>query len=102
MKRFNRTFAPVLIATGLLGVAGMTIAGDDNGSPVKTATSQTISMEEMIRNVEREHGGKVVEAEFEASKSVYEIKSRDGDGQLRERYYDAHSGELLKTEIEDD
>lgn len=82
----------------------VTISADDHENARKLMESGTIlPLETIIDRLQKITKGKVIEVELEHKddRMVYEIHQVDEHGVVREFYFDAQSGHLLKEELED-
>ena len=102
--------APVLslLAIGLIGVAVMLIrplaASEDHEQVWKLKErGEILPLEVLIERVHRDHPGHLIEAELEreGDRYVYELEFVDETGKILEFYYDAQTGELIKSERQD-
>jgi|HigsolmetaAR205D_1030408.scaffolds.fasta_scaffold00972_7 uncharacterized membrane protein YkoI len=65
---------------------------------------EILPLSRILALIERDHPGRVLEVELdrEDGRYVYEIEVLRTDGRVIELTYDASTGELLETEIDDD
>ena len=93
----------VALASGL-GV--FTAKGDESqpGSGAAQAPSGLLTLEDIVRQVQAQHPGKVVETELEHKhgRYVYEVEVVDDHGVKTELKYDAKTGELISSKVEHD
>ena len=91
----------LLIAGGLVAAitTGISLAGDDE----MTQQDSTFSKQQAIEMALAEHPGEVIKAYMEKKrgKDVWEVKIKAEDGKQWELYYDAETGELVKSEYDD-
>ena len=91
----------LLIAGALAAVitSGISLAGDDDMTP----QDSTFSKEQAIEMALAEHPGEVIKAYMEKKRGrdVWEVKINAEDGKKWELYYDAETGELVKSEYDD-
>ena len=94
----------VLVAVGsALALTGMVTADDDHEQARRLREAGDIlPLETILQRAQAHHPGRVLEVELESEhgRHVYEIEILDAQGVVQELYFDAHSGELLKTETE--
>lgn len=64
------------------------------------AAGEMVPLEGVLADAQRRHAGKVLEVELEGDE--YEVEILGDDGVIRELEYDAHTGELLEVEVEND
>lgn len=64
---------------------------------------EILPLEVLIARVRREHPGRLIEAELEreGDRYVYELEFVDETGKILEFYYDARTGELVKSKRKD-
>ena len=95
-------FAAVALSSGLV-----VLAADQNQSQPDAAGVQNsagiLSLEEILQRVKAQYPGRVVETELEhkRGRDVYEIDVISGDGVERELKYDAKTGTLISSKVED-
>jgi uncharacterized membrane protein YkoI len=102
---FKRTTIAVLIAVAACG--GLLAAAADQQKPAESSTasrSDILPLEEILRRVKAQYPGRVTETELERKRGgyVYEIDVVSDDGVKRELKYDAKTGELISSKVEDD
>lgn len=94
----------MMMALALLAAgSGPALADDDHERARRALESgEALPLVEILRRVDGQLGGEVVEVEFERKRGryVYEFKVITPAGRMREVYVDALSAEILK--IEDD
>ena len=96
----------VLVAVGsALALTGMVMADDDHDHDQARRLREAgdiLPLETILQRAQARHPGRVLEVELESEHGshVYEIEILDAQGVVQELYFDAHSGELLKTETE--
>jgi uncharacterized membrane protein YkoI len=68
-----------------------------------TQRGDILSLDQILRNVRRQHPGRILETELEQKhgRYVYEVELVDDQGRVRELRFDASTGEVLKEELED-
>lgn len=71
---------------------------DDARSAV--ARGERVALAPLVADALRRHPGRLIEAEYEDGE--YEIEILRDDGAIVELDYDARTGKLRKTEVEDD
>jgi len=83
-----------------------TAKGDESqpGSGAAQAPSGLLTLEDIVRQVQAQHLGKVVETELEHKhgRYVYEVEVVDDQGVKTELKYDAKTGELISSKVEHD
>ena len=95
-------FAAVALSTGLV-----VLAADQNQTQPDAAavqkSAEILSLEEILQRAKAQYPGRVVETELEhkRGRDVYEIDVISGDGVKRELKYDARTGALISSQIED-
>ena len=64
---------------------------------------EIMPLETLIERVRREHPGRLIEAELmrKDGRYVYELEFVDDAGEVLEFFYDASTGELVKSKTED-
>lgn len=71
---------------------------------MKKNLSDLIPLEELINKAESEHPGRLIEAELKSvnGQNFYEIEILDESGKVWESFYDAHTGEPIQHDEEED
>ena len=104
------------LLTGLLamGLAMFALGNFGGAHEVKADPPQDVNMqkdlrdlmplEQLIIRAESEHPGRLIEAELKCvdGRDIYEIEILDETGKVWETYYDAHSGEQVNHDEEED
>lgn len=93
--------AALIVALALLPIVPA-VAGDDHAQQTaRRAVEQGryVPLENVVRNAVRRHPGKLLEVELDDG--VYEVEILRADGVVVELDYDARTGKLLKTELDD-
>ena len=83
-------------------IAGQNEPGSDSTRTQKSG--DILSLDEILQRVNAEQPGKVVESELErkSGRYVYEIDVIGDDGVKREFKYDAKTGALISSKIDDE
>lgn len=93
--------AAAVSATALLALAGpaRSDSDQDRARALKNA-GDILPLETILEKARKDHPGRVIETELEHKdkRYVYEIEVVDAEGNVRELYYDAQTGELIKHE----
>lgn len=103
MGRLNRRVA-TLLAAALLAVTFTAGAEDDHDRARRLRDAGDIlPLETLIERVRAERPGRILEIELEEKKGriLYEVELVDEGGVVWELYFDARSGELLKSKQDD-
>ncbi len=94
--------------TALAGVAGLalvgtSVAGGHDEAQELKSMGNILPLEQVVDRARAQHGGRVLEAELEREdgRYVYEVELLDEQGRVWEMYYDAESGEALKSSRDD-
>jgi len=103
---FTRSAALLLVSLALSGGSAVLRAGQDAtqpDAPRAHKSDDVLSLDEILQRVKTQQPGKVVEAELEHKHGhyVYEIDVIGDDGVKKEFKYDAKTGALLSSKVED-
>ena len=92
-----------LAASGFVVVAAMSTASDHEDVRQLRMQGDILPLEQIIQQLPEAERTRIVEVELEREdgRYVYEIEYLEEGGVVRESEFDATTGELLKTEIED-
>ncbi len=105
MSRYRNPPSGVRLLAGLwLGLACLTARADDHDRIRELVAAGRIRpLAQILDRALAQHPGQVLEAELETrhGRYVYEIEILDRNGRVRERCFDARTGEALKAEPED-
>lgn len=73
---------------------------DQDRARALRSAGDIVSLETILEKARKDHPGRVIETELElkGKRYVYEIEVVDDQGNVRELYYDARTGELLRHE----
>ncbi|OWQ72534.1 PepSY domain-containing protein [Stenotrophomonas maltophilia] len=89
----------------LLALAGSPIAAAPVQNPAQQVARRAVQqgryvpLESVVRDALKRYPGQLLEVELDDG--VYEVEILRGDGVVVELDYDARSGKLLKTELDD-
>lgn len=100
----GRLTATALLAAALLAVAGGTSAESDHDRARRLRdTGDILPLETLIERARTERPGRILELELKEKQDrlIYEVELVDEQGMVWELYFDARSGELLKSEQDD-
>jgi len=102
-----RTITAILVGAVLASGLGMLAASGDESPPSGAATQEPgglLTLEDIVRQAQAQHPGKVVETELEHKhgRYVYEVEVVDDKGVKTELKYDAQTGELISSKVEHD
>jgi len=102
-----RTIPGILMGVMLATGAGAFAANGDEsqlGSAAVQAPSGLLPLVDIVRQAQAQHPGQVVEAELERKhgRYIYEVEIVDDKGVKTELKYDAETGELLSSKVEQD
>jgi hypothetical protein len=102
MKRFNYLIFPIL-AGGVLLMWGVALSSEGTHKQETGVATATLTLEEAIATAKTKFPGQVLETELENEhgQTVYEIEIASTNGVVTEIKIDAHTGELLSSDIED-
>ena len=92
-----------LLLLVLLGGTDKLLADDDHYRARELSESgEIMPLEQLLEKIQGY--GRVLEVDLESEhgRHVYEIEFLDSEGKVRERYFDASSGELLSDRWKDD
>ena len=96
-----------VISMGLFGLLAASFAlpalpADEGSERAREGvrSGRLVKLETLLADAEQRHPGEVLEVELDDGE--YEIEILLADGRVVELTYDARSGELLETEIEDE
>lgn len=103
--------APTLSALLALACAPLpAVHADPPGPPPATDAAYArdgvqrgafVRLETLLADAERRYPGRVIEVEFDDEDDEYEIEILMADGRVAELTYDARTGRLLDSEIDD-
>lgn len=103
-----RTRLLLLCAASLIGVAGISRAGDDHDRARRALQAgEVLPLGTILERVTREHPGQVLDVELELEKDgrterwIYEIKLLRKGGALVKLKVDASNGALISRQIKD-
>ena len=95
-----RQVALTLLGGALLALGGIGTADADHEPWVRTLreTGKIIPLEQILIKARQQHEGRLIEAELLSNKGlyVYEVELLDSNGQVREMFFNAETGEYLK------
>ncbi|WP_127477945.1 PepSY domain-containing protein [Sulfurivermis fontis] len=100
----GRLTAVAFLLAALLAAAGGASAESDHDRARRLRDAGDIlPLETIIERVRRERPGRILELELKEKKEriLYEVEMVDERGMVWELYFDARSGELLKSEQDD-
>ena len=106
MKRVFSSSRMIVLTAGLLlslAMTGTVLADSDHDRARRLSESgEIMPLEQLLKKVEGY--GRVLEVELKSrhGRHVYEIEFLDPDGDVRESYFDARSGEPLSEPGKDD
>jgi len=103
----NRLSVSICAGIALCCGSAVLIAGQNETGSDSTRTQKSgdiLSLDEILQRVNTEQPGKVVETELErkSGRYVYEIDVIGDDGVKREFKYDAKTGALISSKIDDE
>ncbi len=104
-KRRLKALPFVLIALLGLATSGLVFSEEDHDrAKILKERGQIRPLTEIIDKVRTKHSGEIIEVELEEEegKIIYELELLDEDGVVTELKYDAKTGVLLTTEVEDE
>lgn len=108
MKTVNKVITISAIAVvmgGLLGSLSWASKDEVDHERAKSLqqAGEILPLEGILERAQQQHPGRVLETELERKRNryVYEIEIADKNGIVWELYYDAKSGELIKSEQDD-
>jgi uncharacterized membrane protein YkoI len=100
-----RLFACSLAALCLGGIAVLAFAADDTSSDIRALlqSGEILSQEAILRRVAENYPGRVSEIELtqKNGRAVYEVDIVDDRGVKLEVKFDAKTGEILSSQIDD-
>jgi len=101
MLHAMRLFLSLVLPLTLLLALPATAGEDHAQQTARRAVEQGryVPLENVVRDAMRRHAGKLLEVELDDG--VYEVEILRGDGAVVELDYDARTGRLLKTEVDD-
>ena len=101
----KRSTASIFVAIALFG-ALLALAADQQTQPDQTAAqrSDVLPLDQILQRVHEQYPGKVVETELghKRGRDVYEIDVVDDRGVKKELKYDAKTGALISSKVEED
>jgi uncharacterized membrane protein YkoI len=108
MRALPRALTALMLAMPLLSAAedrrvpatGPRVEHDHDQARQAVERGDRVALSSLIADALKRHPGKLIEAELEDDE--YEIEILREDGVVVELEYDARTGELLETEVEDD
>jgi len=91
----------LIVALALLPIVPAAAGDDPAQQTARRAVEQGryVPLENVVRDAIRRHPGKLLEVELDDG--VYEVEILRADGVVVELDYDARTGKLLKTELDD-
>lgn len=94
-----RVLTAFLVAALAIGAAAPTSASDHDRARRAVEEGRILPLKEILARAQGAYPGQVIEAELEdeGGMVVYEIKILAADGRVTKLYYNAATGELLKT-----
>ena len=94
-----RLLTAFLAAALIIGVAAPASASDHDRARRAVEEGRILPLKEILARAQGAYPGQVIEAELEDEGGlvVYEIKILTTDGRVMKLYYNAATGELLKT-----
>jgi uncharacterized membrane protein YkoI len=94
-----RVLTAFLVAALAIGAAAPTSASDHDRARRAVEEGRILPLKEILARARGAYPGQVIEAELEdeGGMVVYEIKILAADGRVTKLYYNAATGELLKT-----
>ena len=97
MKNIKTLFVASALVAAIS--TGISLASDDN----MTSQGHAFTKQQAIEMALTEYPGEVIKAYMEKKrgKDVWEVKIKAEDGKKWELYYDAETGELVKSEYDD-
>jgi hypothetical protein len=103
----NRLSVSLCTGIALCCASAVLIAGQNDAGPDSTRTQKSgdiLSLDEILQRVKAEQPGKVVETELErkSGRYVYEIDVIGTDGVKKEFKYDAKTGAVISSKIDDE
>jgi uncharacterized membrane protein YkoI len=104
--RSRSTISVLVVGVALSCGSVVLVAGQNETRPDTAGVQQpadTLSLEEILQRVRAQQTGRVVETELERKhgRYVYEIDVVGDDGVKKEFKYDAKTGALLSSKVED-
>jgi uncharacterized membrane protein YkoI len=102
----SRSTISIFVGVALACGSVVLLAGQDVGHPDAAGAQQPadiLSLDEILQRVRAQQPGKVVETELErkTGRYVYEIEMIGDDGVKKELKYDAKTGALISSKLED-
>jgi uncharacterized membrane protein YkoI len=103
----DRSAALLVVALALCAGSAVLTAGQNESRPDAAQlqnSNDILSLDEMLQRVKAQYPGRVVETELEHKQGryVYEIDVVSNDGVKTELKYDAKTGALISSKVEDD
>jgi uncharacterized membrane protein YkoI len=103
----NRLSVSLCTGIALCCASAVLVAGQNDTGPDPTRAQKSgdiLSLDEILQRVKAEQPGKVAETELErkSGRYVYEIDVIGTDGVKREFKYDAKTGALISSKIDDE
>jgi uncharacterized membrane protein YkoI len=100
-----RLITIILLTTALSSASLLMADEEENYQEARrlTRSGQILPLQDLLKNIQSERQGRVLEVELErkGSRYIYEIEILDEQGVVWEYKIDAVSGRILKRELED-
>lgn len=104
MKRlFNFRMMTFIGALWLASGSALLADSDHDRARQLQQAGDILPLEKILENAQATHPGRIIEVELEKEhgRYIYEIESVDESGHVREMKFDARTGALLSSEMDD-
>ena len=95
-----RTIAGAVLAALVVSAANPAAAADDHSDAMRLRRSgEILPLQEVLKRSPRRGGERVLDVELERKQDgyVYEVESLDKKGRVRKDYYDAKTGNRMRS-----